>query len=493
MELIFAQEIKNTDQVDLNVLSSFQSKESNLNSISKTNPLSRFKSVKNFKAEYNQQIMLTPDENTTCLINGLGDKTKLTNEKLRRNVASLYKSIKAKNYSVVAIDADSFFFNNNSKHQYSILIEAILLADYTFEKYKLKKNESKIKKLILVSKKISIKEANEIFEKVNCVTESINFARDLINEVPNVLYSTQYAKIIEQDVKENLKNVSVKILNKEQIKKEQMNLLLSVNAGSAHEPRVVHLTYQPKKMSKTSKHIALVGKGITFDTGGYSLKPGDAMAGMKFDMGGSATVYAAFRAAVLAGSENKITCIMAITDNAVNSNATFPDSVITGRNGKTVEILNTDAEGRLILADALDYACDQKPDAIIDAATLTGACLIAFGKEVCAMLGNDEKLIKSMKASAEEVDEYLWQLPIIQEYRDDIKSKVAEIKNIGSPRMAGTAIGAVFLEHFIKNDIAWVHLDIAGVCEAQSHLPYCPPHGASGVMVRTIYNYVMNV
>jgi len=172
--------------------------------------------------------------------------------------------------------------------------------------------------------------------------------------------------------------------------------------------------------------------------------------------------------------------------------ATVPDTIITGRNGKTVEILNTDAEGRLILADVVDYACDLKPDAIIDAATLTGACLVALGKEVCAILGNNQKLIDKIKDSAQKTDEYIWQLPIIPEFREDIKSKVADIKNIGSPMRAGTAIGAAFIENFIKNDIAWAHLDIAGVSEDQSHLGYCPAHGSSGLMVRTLYNFLMN-
>lgn len=172
-------------------------------------------------------------------------------------------------------------------------------------------------------------------------------------------------------------------------------------------------------------------------------------------MGGSATVYGAFRAAVLEKAPIKITCILAMTDNAINSTATMPDTVVAGRNGKTVEILNTDAEGRLILADALDYACDLNPHYIIDAATLTGACLVALGNQVCAILGNDDKWINEILAAAKNQDEYMWQLPIIPEWRTDIKSKVADLKNIGSPMRAGTATAAAFLEEFIKNDIKW--------------------------------------
>jgi len=286
--------------------------------------------------------------------------------------------------------------------------------------------------------------------------------------------------------------VKIKILNKAQIKKEKMGMFLSVNAGSAFEPRLVHLTYVPAKSTSKTKHVALVGKGITFDTGGYCVKPGTSMAGMKNDMGGSATVYGAFRAAVLEKAPVKITCILAITDNAINEHATFPDAIVTARNGKTVEILNTDAEGRLILGDALDYTCDLKPDYIIDAATLTGACLVALGNQVCAVLGNDQNWINEILQAAKDCDEYMWQLPIIEEWRQDIKSKVADIKNIGTPMRAGTAIGAAFLEEFIKNDVKWAHLDVAGVVDSQSHLPYCSPHGASGLIVRTLTHLILH-
>lgn len=216
------------------------------------------------------------------------------------------------------------------------------------------------------------------------------------------------------------------------------------------------------------------------------------MMNMKNDMGGSATVYGAFRAAVLEKAPIKITCVLAMTDNAVNEYATMPDSIVTARNGKTVEILNTDAEGRLILGDALDYACDQNPHYIIDAATLTGACLVALGNQVCGILGNDQKWIEEVLKAAKDQDEYMWQLPIINEWRQDLKSKVADLKNIGTPMRAGTALGAAFLEEFIKNDIKWAHLDIAGVVDAQTHLPYCSGHGASGLIVRTLTHLLVN-
>ena len=206
----------------------------------------------------------------------------------------------------------------------------------------------------------------------------------MVNEPPNVLNSVTYAQRVKQDCAK-IKNVRVKILGNAEIKREKMGMFASVNAGSAHHARLVHLTYTPPK---AKGHIALVGKGVTFDTGGYSLKPAQSIISMKYDMAGSATVYAAFKAAALLGAKCKISCFLGLTDNAINELATMPDSIVQARNGKSVEILNTDAEGRLVLGDVLSYACDQKPQVVIDAATLTGAVLVALGKEVCGVMGN---------------------------------------------------------------------------------------------------------
>jgi leucyl aminopeptidase len=451
------------------------------------------KAAKNFKAAKDETLSFTGAMGETVCVVGLGDKTKLTHEDLRKMTAKIFKSVKSSKYASIAFDIPGFNAFRDEALTAGLITEAIYLCDYSFDVYKSKKPEHHECTIFLAhtDKKSSVKIEKALASTKN-ICSSITVMKDFINDAPNVLHSEEYAKRIDADVKKNLKGVKVKILNKAQIQKEKMGLLLSVNSGSAYEPRLVHLTYEPAKSTSKTKHIALVGKGITFDTGGYSLKPGANMAGMKNDMGGSATVYAAFRAAVLEKSPIKITCILVITDNAVNSMATFPDAIVTGRNGKTVEILNTDAEGRLVLADALDYACDQNPHFIVDAATLTGAALVALGNQVCAILGNDQKWINEIMTSAKSQDEYMWQLPIIQEWRTDIKSKIADLKNIGTPMRAGTAIGAAFLEEFVKNDVKWAHLDIAGVVDAQSHLPYCSAHGASGLIVRTLTHVLMN-
>jgi leucyl aminopeptidase len=450
------------------------------------------KAAKSFKAAKDETIAFTGALGETVWVLGLGDKSDFKAEDIRKGVAKLFKNAKGK-FTTLAFDVPGFNTVRDEVETARLIAEAVYLTDYSFDIYKSKQTEKVQQKLFLshLEKKNSAK-AEKALTSAKNICDSITVARDFINEVPNVLHSEEYASRVEADVKANLKGVKVKILNKAQIKKEKMGLFLSVNSGSAYEPRLVHLTYTPPKANSKTKHVALVGKGITFDTGGYSLKPGASMAGMKFDMGGSATVYGAFRAAVLEKAPVKITCILAMTDNAINSMATMPDTVVAGRNGKTVEILNTDAEGRLILADALDYACDQNPHYIIDAATLTGACLVALGNQVCAILGNDDKWVNEILSAAKNQDEYMWQLPIINEWRQDIKSKIADLKNIGSPMKAGTAVAAAFLEEFIKNDIKWAHLDVAGVADSQAHLPYCPTNGASGLIIRSLTHLLVN-
>lgn len=425
------------------------------------------------------------------LVVGLGEKTKLTSEDLRKELAKTYKSISK--YKSASIQIDGFTFKSKKEESLAVLVEAFGMTSYTFDKYLTKKSDAKLATVNLDSAeaKSKAKKLQKIVDEAIAVTESINVARDFVNEPPNVLRSTEYAKRVKKDV-EKIKGVKCKILGKKELKKEKMNLFLSVNAGSAYEPQLVHLTYTPSKVTKNTKHIAFVGKGLVFDTGGYSLKPGGSMVNMKFDMAGSATVYAAFRAAAKLGLNVKITCILGMTDNAVNEHATMPDAIVTGRNGKTVEILNTDAEGRLVMADCLDYACDFKPDAIIDCATLTGACLIALGTEVCGVMSSDQKLADKLLKSASAADEYMWQLPIIPEWSKDMKGTISDLKNIGGSRWGGTAKAAAFLQEFVRDDISWAHLDIAGVGDSQSHLPYCPPKGASGVVIRSLVDFLKN-
>lgn len=450
-----------------------------------------FKSVlnsKKFKASKGEQFSFTHNGHA-ILVLGLGEKAKLTSEDLRKEFAKLFKSISI--FSKVAIEFDTLLGNETHESALQILVEAFGLSNYKFIKYLKDSKPNEIKEVFIdtAEKAAKAKKLETIINETLIVVDAINYARDLVNEPPNVLRSTEYSKRLKEDVAK-IKNVKIKVLGNKELAKEKMNMFLSVNHGSAYEAQLVHLTYTPSKVTSKTKHIALVGKGLVFDTGGYSLKPGGSMMNMKFDMAGSSTMYAAFKAVALLGLDVKVTCILGITDNAVNSHATMPDSIVTARNGKTVEILNTDAEGRLVLGDCLDYACDLNPDFIIDAATLTGACLTALGTEVCGLMSNNEKLANNLLKSAKTADEYMWQLPIIPEWAKDMKGVISDLKNIGGSGFGGTAKAAAFLQEFIKNDIPWAHLDIAGVGDSQAHLPYCPAKGASGTTIRSVFEFI---
>ncbi len=419
---------------------------------------------------------------------GLGDKKDFDAETLRRVTSKVLQSLKTN--KTLSLNLDTFAIKGNLELSASVMTEAAHLALYSFDKYLKVKDSLNIKTITLDSKakKTEAKKIQKAIKDASMVSESVNVARDYVNEPPNILNSETYAKKVVADCK-GIKGVKTKVLGKADLKKHKMGMFLSVNAGSAYAPQLVHLTYTPTKVTKNTKHIAFVGKGLTFDTGGYSLKPGGSMVNMKFDMAGSATVYGAFRAIAMLGLPVKVSCFLGMTDNAVNEHATMPDSIVTAKNGKTVEILNTDAEGRLVLGDVLTYASEFKPDSIIDAATLTGACLIALGTEVCGLMGNDPKLAESLKKAAKAADEYMWELPIIEEWKNDMKSNIADLKNIGGSRWGGTAKAAAFLENFVGEGISWAHLDIAGCGDSQGHLPYCPKKGASGTIIRTLVEY----
>jgi len=450
------------------------------------------KNSKNFKAKMGQTFYFSLPDGTTICATGMGEKSKANFENLRTAMANLYKYAK-NNYTDMSINLDTFVLKSNLDKTVYTINEALLLTSYTFDKYLSKKDKSTLKKVTLDSKRPKSKEkksAQALKDSTN-VVESVNVARDFVNEPPNVLHSESYAKMVEKDAK-GIKGVKVKVFGKPELKKEKMGMFLSVNAGSAHGPRMVQLTYTPSKATKKTKHICFVGKGLTFDTGGYSLKPGGSMMNMKYDMAGSSTVYGAFRAAALLGVNAKVTCLLGMTDNAVNELATMPDSIVTARNGKTVEILNTDAEGRLVLGDVLSFASDMKPDCIIDAATLTGSVLVALGNQICGVMGNNQKLIDNILKSTKNADENAWQLPIIEPFREDMKSKIADLKNIGGSRGGGTAKAAAFLENFVDPKVPWAHLDIAGVGDSQSHLAYCPPKGPSGSMIRSLVDFIQN-
>ena len=325
------------------------------------------------------------------------------------------------------------------------------------------------------------------------------FARDLSNTpsrdmTPEIFCEQVGAMAVHVDSDTHAR-LETEIWDEVRIADEHLGGLIGVSSGSVHPPRLLKMIYDPGDHSATGvqgapPHIVLVGKGVTFDSGGLSLKQADSMATMKTDMSGAAIVCATLLACAEYGVRSKVTAIAPLTENMPGEDAIAPGDVLTMRNGSTVEVLNTDAEGRLILSDALSLATELSPDTIIDVATLTGACVVALGKGVAGVFTNRDDLFEGLNNAASIAGEPVWRLPLIDKYRDHIDSEIADMKNIGKPGQAGAIVAALMLERFV-NDMPWAHLDIAGPARSDEYSGYVQK-GATAFGVRLLSEYICN-
>ena len=366
--------------------------------------------------------------------------------------------------------------------------QGFVTSQFELDKYKTKdKNVKAVTGLTLCIDGAKPADLKNGLTRGQVIGDSMNFTRDLANEPPNILQPTEFAKRAQAMAKET--GMKCEILDEEKMIKLGMGSLMSVSIGSAQPAKMIIVKYTPaKSTAKKGELLALVGKGITFDTGGISLKPGEGMDAMKYDMSGGATVLGTMRAIGLLKPTIPVIGIVAAVENMPDGAASRPSDVVTAMNGKTVEILNTDAEGRLVLADAVAYAEKMGATKIIDMATLTGAVIVALGDQNTGIMGNDQDLVDSLIATSKEVGEGFWQLPVSEEYSKMIKSDIADVKNIGPRGKAGTIMGAVFIQEFIDK-AKWAHLDIAGTAwmdSAKSH----QSKGPTGVAVRTLFKFV---
>ncbi len=327
--------------------------------------------------------------------------------------------------------------------------------------------------------------ANSSINEVNAVCAGVEIARELVAAPPNSLTPSELAK--KAKAIGNEFNLQTKILDRKDCLSRGMGAFLAVSQGSDLDPKFIHLTYKPK--GEVKKRLAMVGKGLTFDSGGYNLKVGASQIEMmKYDMGGSASVIGAARAIGELQPKNvEIHFLVATCENMINGSAVHPGDIVKASNGKTIEINNTDAEGRLTLADALIYACNLKPDAIVDLATLTGACVIALGEEIAGLWSNSDDLANQLQTSSQDCGEALWRMPLQKSYKEGLKSMFADIKNTG-PRAGGSITAALFLNEFIKDNIQWAHVDIAGTCWTDKGRGLNPA-GATGFGVRTLVHW----
>ena len=328
--------------------------------------------------------------------------------------------------------------------------------------------------------------ASTALEPVAATCAGVELARELVAAPPNVVTPAALAETAAELARDY--DLELKVLERADCEARGMGAYLAVSQGSDLPPKFIHLIYRPS--GTVTRRLALVGKGLTFDSGGYNLKVGAAQIDMmKFDMGGSAAVIGAMRAiAELKPAGVEVHMVVASCENMVNGSAVHPGDIVTAANGTTIEINNTDAEGRLTLADALLYACEQKPDAVVDLATLTGACVIALGDEMAGFWSNNDSLATALEQSAKAGGEGLWRMPLRQSYRDGLKSLLADMKNTG-PRAGGSITAALFLKEFISDDTAWAHIDIAGPVWSDKGKGLNPA-GATGYGVRTLVNWV---
>ncbi len=364
--------------------------------------------------------------------------------------------------------------------------EAAVLAAYRFDAYRTAEPPSRLTSLVIVGPEAVAPAVAAGSERGARIAESVTLARDLVNEPPSALTPDRFAARLAERLA-SAPGVTIEVWDEDRIARERLGGLLGVARGSAQPPRLVRAEYLPPGSGDTETelaHLALVGKGITFDSGGLSLKTATGMETMKTDMGGAAAVLAALESAASLGANVRVTAITPLTENMPSGSATKPGDVLTTRSGKTIEVLNTDAEGRLVLADGLTLAVEAEPDALVDVATLTGAQVVALGKDVAALFGTDDEFVEDVRRAGARAGEPSWPMPMPEDYRSHIDSEVADLRNIGRPGQAGSIAAALLLREFV-GDVPWAHLDIAGPARADDASRYLSK-GGTGFGVRTL-------
>ncbi len=407
---------------------------------------------------------------------GVGEEKKLTHSKLRKALHRVMQQATKNREYQIGLGVPVSVHGLAAAESRLFALREASIADYTFDHFKSKKNEfEKIDGLhILPLAKESDEELEECLKRVRLLRTSQQLARDLGNRPANDLTPEAFATAAKE-MAEDASKLRVTILGMKELQKEKMGGILGVSQGSAEEPRVIVIEHRPKKPKRS---VVLVGKGVTFDSGGISIKPSAGMGWMKYDMCGAATVMGVMRAVADLDLPIKVVGLIPAVENMPSGTATKPGDILTMSSGKTVEVDNTDAEGRLILADILHYSARFNPDIVIDYATLTGACVVALGHEAAGMMGNDQELLDTLRKLGEEVGERVWPLPLYDEYLSYLKSDWADLKNAGS-RWGGAVTAGTFLEQFVPEKVKWVHVDIAGVAYNEKEHNGLPK-GASG-------------
>lgn len=428
------------------------------------------------------------DEIQNVIFLGLGEDEKLNKERLRRVFGKVQKYIESLKGKKIFIE---FVKSKNISIEDSVraMIEGLSLSNYKFNKYKSdreKIDETDVS-ITIGGHNLEHKDYSDIVEESKILVETVFNARDLVNEPSNVIYPETLA---EEAVKFSKRyGFEIEIINHKKIEELQMNSFLAVGKSSIHKPKVIVMRYFGDKDNLDQK-LGLIGKGLTYDSGGYSLKPSNSMVDMKSDMGGAATVIGAISAIAKRKLKINVVAVVAACENVIGNEAYKPGDIISSMAGKNIEILNTDAEGRLTMIDAVTYAIRKEHiTEIIDVATLTGAALVALGNDVTAVVTNNDSFYKELEKAFISTGEKMWNLPNFDDYKTLIKSDIADLKNTGG-RYGGTITAGLFVGEFVENK-PWLHLDIAGPAYITVPWDYCPK-GGTGAGVRTLYELAKN-
>ncbi|MDE2059968.1 MAG: leucyl aminopeptidase [candidate division NC10 bacterium] len=447
-----------------------------------------------FKGKLHERLLLHTTGQlpvTRVLVIGLGKQEEFTLDRVRSASAEAMRYLRGVGARTVGSIVHGAGIGGLDAGQAACAVtEGALLGLYRFDKYKKpdENGEKVVQKLTLLERDSA--KVSTMQEGVRCgriLAEAVSFARDLVNEPANTLTPSELA--VRAKTMASGSGLTIKILDRADMKKLGMGALLGVAQGSQEPPKLIEVSYKGKKGKGTGPRLGLVGKGLTFDSGGISIKPSEGMEAMKGDMAGGAVVLAAIKGIAELKLPVDATAIVPATENLPSGTAQRPGDIVKAMNGKTIEVINTDAEGRLILADALCYACDRGITHLVDVATLTGACVIALGSVRTGAFTNNPELMQRVKQASEAASEKIWELPMDDEYGEQIKSDCADMKNIGG-RKAGPITGAKLLANFVGKT-PWVHLDIAGTSQTEKDCGY-QVKGATGAMVRTLIYFAMS-
>ncbi|MBI2883322.1 MAG: leucyl aminopeptidase [Candidatus Methylomirabilis oxyfera] len=446
-----------------------------------------------FKGKLHERLLLHTNGQlpvSRVLVIGLGKQEEFTLDRARTASAEAMRHLRGAGARTVGSAVHGAGTGGLEAGQAACAVtEGALLGLYRFDKYKKpdENGEKVVQKLTLLERdNAKVATMKEGVRRGRILAEAVSFARDLVNEPANTLTPSELAARAKKMA--SGPGLTVKILERADMKRLGMGALLGVAQGSQELPKLIEVSYKGRKGKGAGPRLGLVGKGITFDSGGISIKPSEGMEAMKGDMAGGAAVLAAIKGIAALKLPVDVTAIVPATENMPSGTAQRPGDIVKTMNGKTIEVINTDAEGRLILADALCYACDRGLTHLVDVATLTGACIIALGSVRTGAFTNDAELMRQMKNASEAAGEKIWELPMDDEYGEQIKSDCADMKNIGG-RKAGPITGAKLLAHFVGKT-PWVHLDIAGTAQTEKDSGY-QVKGGTGAMVRTLIALAM--